>query len=117
MNNKALLERIKLAEQGIYEEPKAIKQPTSFKKLIKPIFAITLGVGAAILSLIFFLQPAIEKAKETPGVGEAELGLLSALPMVFVVVTIVGAVTFMASAGKQQKENEEENNEQILETH
>ena len=116
MRNKSLLERIRKVEQGTYEEPQVVRQPIDFKKLVKPVISIVLGVGAAVIGLIFLLQPAIDKAISNPDIGDATKGLLSALPIVFVVFVLVGAVAYFSTVKDKEEvvEDKEEEENKVL---
>ena len=102
--SKSLRERIKLAEHGIWEEQRAIQQPIEYKNIIRPTVAIAVAVGISILALIFFLQPAIEKAKENPNISESTKALLSILPIVYTAVIFIGAISWMLLTSKESKE-------------
>lgn len=112
MNNKELLRRIELAEHNKYEEIQTIQQPTDYKKLIKLITPIVLIIGATILGLIFFLQPAIEKAKENPDLSPEVAGILSVLPIMLAITAVLGAAAYIGTQGKSKEEKDKEEQEQ-----
>lgn len=100
MENKALLERIKKAEQGIWEEP---HHPFPWKALTGTI----ISVGSAIAGMFLLLLPALERLKEDPNMEESTKGFLGILPYLFVAIILLGTIGWMAWGPKKEGKTEE----------
>lgn len=101
MENKALLERIKKAEQGIWEEP---HYPFPWKSLIGPI----ISVGASIAGMFLLILPALERLKEDPSMEESTKGFLGILPYLFVAIMLLGTFVWLHWSPREEKKKKTE---------